>query len=104
MAARDDHGAPIARADVRKRQQYIHLATAELIVDETVLIAHDSILVPGMDREETSRPAEGSKAFVDIQTFHVTVLFTAIPQQAVVPGGMVNQFLEWLTTLDDILK
>src|SRR6266508_6326889 len=104
MAARDDHRAPIARADVRKRQKYIHLAAAELIVDKTVLIAHYSILVPGMDGEETSRPADGSKAFVDIQPFHVTVLFAAVPQQSVMPGRMVNQFLEWLATLDDILQ
>src|SRR5215208_2390913 len=104
MAARYDHGASIARADVSKRQKYVHLATAELIVDETVLIAHHSILVPRMDREEAPCPADGGKAFVDIQTFHVAALFTAISQQAILPGGMVNQLLEWLAALNNILQ
>src|SRR5215208_2622018 len=104
MAARYDHGASIARADVSKRQKYVHLATAELIVDETVLIAHHAILVPRMDREEAPRPANGGKAFVDIQTFHVTALFTAISQQAIVPSRMVDQFLERLAAFNDILQ
>ena len=51
MAARDDHRPAASRTDVGKRQEEIHLRTAELVVDETVLVAYDAILVPGMDRE-----------------------------------------------------
>ena len=66
MAAGDDHRAPIARPDVCQREKDIHLAAAKLIVDETVLVAHHSILVPGMDGEKACGPADGCEAFVDI--------------------------------------
>ena len=106
VAARNQHRAPVARPDIRQRQQNIHLPAHKPPAAIAELIAVNGRVSPRMQSNGLARPPETRKIFVDKQR-SVVVVERAFPTHEklhlVKPGWVIDQLLKRLAGLVNLL-